>query len=107
MPADNAVIILGMAAAVIFTRLAPFVLFGAGGPPAWAGRWLKHVPVAVFAALVAPALLLPHGEISCLPDNHHLVAGVATGVVAWRYRNFVLTVGVGTAVMLVLKYFWQ
>ena len=104
MQADNLLLIGGMAAAVFFTRYAAVALFGAAGLPTWAGRWLKHVPVAVFAALVAPAILLPAGHIDVSPGNHHLLAGTVAAVIAWRRHGFVPTVAIGTIVMLVLRW---
>lgn len=106
MAPDNLLLIGGMAAAVFFTRYAALALFGAAGPPAWAGRWLRHVPVAVLAALVAPALLLPQGHFDLGLDNHHLLAGAVAFFVAWRRRGFVPTVVSSTFVMLALRWLW-
>ena len=106
MAVDNMLLIGGMAVAVFFTRYAALALFGAAGPPAGVVRWLRHVPVAVLAALVAPALLLPQGHFDLGPANHHLMAGAAAILVAWRRHGFVPTVVGGTVVMLALRWLW-
>lgn len=93
-----------MAAAVFFSRYAPIALFGAVGPPAWASRWLKHIPVAVFAALVAPAVFMPQGSLDLTFANHHLLAGAVAAGIAWRRGGFVATVLLGTLVMLALRW---
>jgi branched-subunit amino acid transport protein len=56
------------------------------------------VPVAVFAALITPALEGDRGE-----GEIRLLAAVATGLVAWRLRSFGVALGVGMAVFWLLR----
>jgi branched chain amino acid efflux pump len=62
-------------------------------PPA-VERALRYVPVAVLAALVAPAILLPPGEPMLL-ENPRLLPALVAGLVAWRTQQLGLTIGVG------------
>jgi len=64
--------------------------------PAWLARGLAYVPIALFAALAAPGLLRPHGQIAVGPE---LAAGVVAALVAWRTAGrmpLVIGAGVGT-----------
>jgi len=64
--------------------------------PIWLARGLAYVPIALFAALAAPGLLRPHGQIAVGPE---LAAGVVAALVAWRTAGrmpLVIGAGVGT-----------
>lgn len=67
-------------------------------------RGLRFVPPAVFAALVAPELLLAKGSLSLSPGNEKLVAGIVAAVVAWRTRNTLATVLVGMVILHGVRY---
>lgn len=103
MQAELAVLIIGTAAAAVFTRFVTLAIFSVAGMPAWLQRWLKYVPVAVFSALIASALLVPRGQPDLALGNPYLWAGLVAIVLAQRYRNFVVTVGGGTAVMVIWR----
>ncbi len=64
--------------------------------PTWLARGLAYVPIALFAALAAPGLLRPHGQITV---GSELAAGVVAALVAWRTAGrmpLVIGAGVGT-----------
>jgi branched-subunit amino acid transport protein len=64
--------------------------------PAWLGRALAYVPIALFAALAAPGLLRPHGHVTLGPEA---VAGSVAALVAWRTAGrmpLVIGAGLGT-----------
>ena len=84
-------VILGMALASYATRaLAVFLLSRRLTPGI--ERFLSHIPAAVFAALVAPALLAPQGSIA---PGFPAVAAIPAAVVAWRTRQVLPTILVG------------
>ena len=58
------IIIIGCALVTFIPRVLPLMLLSQMELPKWAIRWLKHVPVAVMAALLAQDLLLSENEIS-------------------------------------------
>lgn len=62
-------------------------------------RALRFIPAAVLAALVAPALLRPHGPLDLSLHNLRLIAGLAAAGVALLSRNVLLTLGVGMGVL--------
>jgi branched-subunit amino acid transport protein len=92
-------VILAMAAVTFLTRYAGLALSGRHLPPV-ALRWLYYVPVAVLAALVAPAALAPAGQVTFGASTLAMVAGL---LVAWRTRNVLWTVLAGMATFWVLR----
>jgi branched-subunit amino acid transport protein len=96
--------ILGMAVATYFTRFASPLLLARTGVPTWLDRLLKHVPTAMLAALIAPALLAPQGTVEIGPANHYLIAGAVAGWMAYRRQHPAITMGSGMAMMLILRW---
>jgi len=97
------IIILGMAAVTFMTRFGSQLLFRQVGMPTWFDRWLKHVPTGILTALIVPSLLLPKGYLDLTIHNHYLLAGLLAAVVAYKFRNVALTMGVGLAVVVALR----
>ena len=85
--------ILAMALVTFAIRFGPVLLLSRDLPPL-VSRWLHYVPVAIFAALVVPGLLLTGQEAGIGPG---LCAGLAGLLVAWRTRNTLLVIVVGMA----------
>lgn len=61
---------------------------------------LRMIPPATLAALVAPALLRPHGVLA--PVGPEALAGLLALVVAWRTRNVLATIAVGLVAVVTL-----
>ena len=72
--------------------------------PQWLMRALRFVPAAVLSALVAPGLLIPHGELSWLWPNEKLLAGGVALVVATRRKGVIWTLVSGFAVFWLLRW---
>jgi branched-subunit amino acid transport protein len=93
---EKLLIFVGMALATYFTRYALIALLGRRQPVPYEvedtgllRRWLRHVPPAVLAALITPAVLAPQGHLELgLPALSVLVGGV----VAWRTRSVLWTI---------------
>ncbi len=71
--------------------------------PEWFQQALKHVPVAVFSAIIVPELVaLDNGVLiwGGLPKT--AAAGLAV-LVAWRTRSIVMTLAAGLAVLWALQ----
>lgn len=98
---------LGMALVTYLPRMAPLVILSQLRLPSWFVRWLGCVPVAVMAALLAPALLVKHGETGPALwlswENHALIAALPTFAVALRTRNIFATVLSGLAAVFLLN----
>jgi branched-subunit amino acid transport protein len=96
---EHLLIFLGMALATFFTRYAMIAALGREMSPLLR-RWLRYVPPAVLAALIAPAALAPAGRIEIGPHAWAVLAGAA---VAWRTRSVLWTIFVGMAAFWVLR----
>ncbi len=92
-------IFLGMAAVTYFTRYAMIASLR-GEMPAMLRRWLRYVPPAILAALIAPAALAPAGRVQLGLPAAALVAG---GLVAWRTSNVLATIVAGMLTFGVLR----
>lgn len=93
-------VIAGMALVTYLARLAGFSLTGARIPPFWL-RFLRFVPVSVFAALVVPALPGEQGEWAA-----RMLAAAASGMATWRTRQLWVGLLVGMGVFLLLRRVW-
>jgi len=96
---EKLLIFAGMALATYFTRYAMIAALGRE-MPSLLRHWLRYVPVAVLAALIAPAALAPQGELEL---GLHAWAVLAGAAVAWRTRNVLLTILGGVAAFWLLR----
>ncbi len=69
--------------------------------PDLAMRILRLIPAAVLAAIVAPSITHASGTFDLGTDR--FVAGVIAGVVAWRTKNVLATIGVGMGLLWLLQ----
>lgn len=104
MRTDMLPVILGMAAVTFFTRFAAQAFFRKAGLPPQLDRWLKHVPTGILTALIVPSLLLPNGKLDLSLHNNYLLAGLFAVVVALRFRNTALTMVLGLAAVIALRW---
>ena len=88
--------VAGMVAVTFGSRLAGLSL-RAPLPLFWL-RFLHFVPIAVFAALVTPALQGERGEAEI-----RIAAATLAALAAWRWKNLGLAIGVGLAVFWLLR----
>ena len=100
---DYWLIVLGMGAITLGTRMSMLIALDRTRMTPGVTRGLRLVPAAVFSALIAPALLRPHGPLDLSVGNPYLLAGVAAALVAWRWRSMLATVAVGMLVLFALR----
>jgi len=101
---DIFLIIVGMTAVTYLPRLLPALLLSSRRLPKAVEVWLRHVPAAVLAAMLAPALLLSDGRIAIGIDNLFLWAAVPTVLVALATRSLFATVLAGMATVAVARW---
>ena len=89
--------ILAMALVTYLPRLAGFALAGRRPSPFFL-RFLRFIPITVFAALVVPALPGNAGELPI-----RLVTAAAASVTIWRYHNLWLGILVGMGAFWLLR----
>lgn len=90
---ENALTILGMAAVTFLARYAMVALLSRELPRVLS-RWLSYVPVAIFAALVVPALLMPSGRLGF---GRELLAGLVGLLAALKTRQVLPVILAGMA----------
>jgi branched-subunit amino acid transport protein len=66
-------------------------------------RALRFIPPAAFAAIAAPAFLVPAGSIDVTFGNLRLIAGLVASAVAWKTRSVLWTILSGMVVLWLLQ----
>ncbi|MBZ0295481.1 MAG: AzlD domain-containing protein [Anaerolineae bacterium] len=89
------------------------VTFGVRYPPmALIGRWqmpptvlgaLRYVPVAVLTAITIPIMVMPEGELAFSLSNAYLIAGIVSGIIAWRTHKLLPTIVIGMVFFLLWR----
>jgi branched-subunit amino acid transport protein len=85
------------------TRLSFILLLEKWKPPTIFKNGLRFVPLAVLPALIFPEIFLKNNAVVIPPDFPRLVAAVAAGLVAWRTKSTLLTIGIGMLVFYLLR----
>jgi branched-subunit amino acid transport protein len=101
---NEVIIIIGMALVTFAIRYPLLALLGKINLPEPVFRALKYVPPAVLTAIIVPAMLFKNDELVISYTNDFLIAGIISGVVAWRSKNLLLTIVVGMAVLLLWRW---
>ena len=84
-------------------RLSFIELYGTLRIPALFRRSLAYVPASVLAALVLPAVFIQDRDAGLDWTNPQIPAAILAGLVAWRTRSTLLTLGVGMGALWVLR----
>lgn len=103
MTTNEWIIILGMSIVTFLPRYGTLALLGRMELPKPIFNALKFVPPAVLSAIILPAMLLKDDQVYIALDNSYLIAGIFSGVVAWRTRNLLLTIVLGMAAFLIYR----
>lgn len=96
---------VGMCAVTYLPRLIPTLfLSGRTLHPLIAG-WLRLVPPAVLAAMLAPSLLVRDGRVDLSFENLFFWAALVAFPVAWKFNSLSATVLVGMGLVALGRYF--
>lgn len=97
-------VVIGAGALLTYSIRAVFLVFAGRltAVPPLVREGLRMIPAAALAALVAPAVLRPEGELVLLGPRP--IAAILAALVAWRTRNVALTIVVGMAAVIALAY---
>lgn len=98
---NELVMVLGMTVVTFIPRYGLMAVLGRIEMPQPLFRALRFVPPAVLAAIVLPGLVLNQttSELDISLTNSFLIAGIVSGLVAWRTRNLLLTIIIGMATL--------
>lgn len=92
-----------MAVVTYLTRVSFLVLLRKASLPNLLSRGLKFVPIGILTAFVVPGLLLSEGEVNFSWQNHYLLAGILSGLVAARWKSVFLAMGSGMLLIVILQ----
>ncbi|GGQ92828.1 AzlD domain-containing protein [Deinococcus ruber] len=90
-------VILGVGVVSLLLRASSLVLLRNRRLPPRLAESLGLVPASVLAALIAPDLLVQHGQVNVL--SVRLLAGLLAALVAWKTRNVLWTLVVGLGLL--------
>ncbi|MFZ0446017.1 MAG: AzlD domain-containing protein [Bacillus sp. (in: firmicutes)] len=97
------IIIIGCALVTFVPRVLPLMILSQLELPTWLIRWLKNVPVAVMAALLAQELLLSNNQFSIMDNGLKILAAIPAFIIAILTKSLLGTVMVGVIVMMILR----
>lgn len=105
MSATSLMLLLGLIGLVTFLfRYALIGLLAHRNLPGWLHALCRHIAPASFAALTASALFVQGGAAHFDWSQPKLWAALVAALVAWRTRNVLATIGVGMAMLYLLKF---
>lgn len=100
-------VVVAIGVATFALRFSFIYLFGrVDEVPPRIQRALRYVPPAVFAALVAPALVTldPDAGVLASLANEQLAAGLVAGGVAWRTESLFWTIAAGMGALWLFRF---
>ncbi|GLX82009.1 AzlD domain-containing protein [Thalassotalea eurytherma] len=97
-------LIFGMMAVTFSLRYVFFAFANKISLPEGVKRGLNYVPIAVLSAIIAPAVLMPKGELWLDINNPYIPAALVAILVSWWRRNMLLTVVAGLATFALARY---
>jgi branched-subunit amino acid transport protein len=100
---NELLLIAGMSIATMATRIPVLLWFSRRKMPEGILRALRYVPPAVLAAIIAPAVLMPGGQLSLSLENAALPAALIAILVSYRTRNLLLTIVIGMAAFFLIR----
>lgn len=102
---EIAFLILAMSVVTFAARYSMIAILGRYSIPPDVTCALAYVPIAAFAAIAAPELVLRDGDFAMGLGNPRFVAGIAAVLAAYLSRNVLFTLGVGMSVMWIVQAF--
>ena len=97
--------IVGMAVVTYLPRLLPTLFLSGRNLRPLLIAWLRLVPPAVLAAMLAPSLLLRENRVDFGFDNLFFWAALVAFPVAWKSKSLFATVVVGMGLVALGRYF--
>lgn len=83
-----------------YLKRASFVLLLSNWQmPKWMTKSLRYVPVTIFPALIAPLFFMTDGQMDIALTNPKIMSGLVALLVAWRFKDLLLTIIVGMLVL--------
>lgn len=103
MTQNELILIIGMMLVTFLPRYIPMLIVGRVELPERLFRALRYVPVAVLTAILIPEAFVRDGNIELGLHNAYLYASIISALIAWRFKNLLLTIGGG----LIVFFLWR
>ena len=97
------VTLLGMAVVTYVPRLLPLWVLSSRSLPPPVVTWLRHVPVAVLAAMLLPSLVIADQQLNLSVGNIFLWAAIPAFLMAWKTRSLFGAVVAGMLTVAVFR----
>lgn len=97
--------IIGMAVVTYLPRLIPTLFLSGRNLRPVIIAWLRLVPPAVLAAMLAPSLIIKDDQVDLRVDNLFFWAALFAFPVAWKSKSLFATVVVGMGLVALGRYF--
>lgn len=104
MSSEYFIFLLGAVFLTYLPRVIPLFVLSRMDIPEIVVRWLRYIPAAILAALLAPEIFMKEGVIELSLRNINLLAAVPTFLVAVYKRNIFLTIIVGVLSVILLQH---
>lgn len=105
--AEILIVILASGLVTLLPRVLPLMVLSRFQLPKPVADWLKHVPVAVMAALVAQSLFLADGDGKPVSGpTLEMAAALLAFLVAAKTRSLLGTVVAGVACVMALRWWF-
>ena len=104
---EHEALLLALGAATLVTvlpKVLPVTFLRGDALPPLLRRWLDFVPVAVMAALVGPDIFIYQGRFDPSTGNLFLMVSIPTFLVAWKTRNYFVTIAVGIGLVILARW---
>ncbi len=103
---EIALLILFTSLVTYLPRVLPVLFLSRRSLPRAVVLWLSYVPVAVLAALLAPALFVHAGALNLtVTENPTFWVSIPVFVIAYLSRNLFITVLSGMVILALLRLF--
>ncbi len=96
---------VGMGVVTYLPRLIPTLFLSGRTLHPIISDWLRLVPPAVLAAMLAPSLLVRDGQVDLSFENLFFWAALVAFPVAWKFNSLSATVLVGMGLVAIGRYF--
>lgn len=100
---DEVILIFGMMLVTFAARYPVMAIVGRIDLPERIFRALRYVPVAVLTAITIPELFFRDGNFVITLTNAYLVGGIVSIIVAWRFKNLLMTILIGMGTFLLWR----
>lgn len=103
---DEYVVLVILAAAIVtwLPRILPFILIKYRQLPDGMTRFLKYLPLSIIFALTFSSLFTIESGRLPRPNGIEILVSLPVVWIAFRYRNLLLTVGVGVCLMALVRF---